>query len=138
MYRLIFIVLFIAGCTSEMPIDTWEFNDPLQIEFDAIVTHPDERYDVFSVNTGPNELIVSGFLWTAQAGYTLTAHAKMGSRAIVLEVSAEFTTGGITIPMHHSYNAKLKDIPPGRYHILVVHTKYGRTDTVYKTVIVVS
>lgn len=122
MYRWILIVLFIAGCASESPFESAEYHKSLQLEFDWYVTPMDERHDDFVVDTGPGKIIVDGFLWTSQGGYTLTEDERIFSRTVFLEVTAENTHFGITIPMHHTYNVVIGDLPSGRYNLKVMHT----------------
>ncbi len=139
MRKLIFIIvgLFMAGCLSEMPPDSMKFVKKLELTFEVEVVSRDEQIDEFSIETQPGTILIGGYFWTPQAGYTLTADIGGDSETTILNVTGEHTHIGITIPVQYAYNVVISEVPSGTYVFKINHILDDHTETAFETVVTV-
>jgi len=101
--------------------------DPANIPLDFTVTAVPYTDPIeFSASAATGEIWVRGSFVTPQAGYTLTPELSRRINGVyVLTITADLTHIGITIPIHHRYEAVLSGLAAGMYRLEVRHRYAG-------------
>ncbi len=73
-----------------------------------------------AVDGGKGSLAVRGSFFAGNGGYELRAEFMRRDKGYELAIIAD-ALGGLSIPVHYRYEAILRDLPAGRYALLVMH-----------------
>ena len=123
-------LVFLPACTAELPLamddvhelGTRQIAVPVALEYG--VSPRAEARSEFTVTAGTGSIRVEGVLWTGQGGYSLRATGAREVSTVRLDVLAEQTSPGITIPIPNWYDAVLRDLPAGVYTLQIVHRQH--------------
>ena len=74
-----------------------------------------------AVDGGNGSLAVRGSFVTGSGGFELRAEFMRRDKGYELSIIADEVSGGLDVPIHYRYEAILRDLPAGRYALLVMH-----------------
>lgn len=74
-----------------------------------------------AVDGGNGSLVVRGSFVTGSAGFELRAEFLGRDKGYELSIIADRVSGGLDVPVHYRHETILRDLPPGRYALLVAY-----------------